>query len=254
MPRGTGRQPASVRVRLPQPRRDHRDRPDAGHPLASRSSTPPGWSTPTDTTRRRTRSSPPRRSRRGAWRAADVAHEDDLLHYVRSLEHESSFRLTVWPYHAMLGGIGHALVSAVEEAVFFHEIARASRRPSRSRATTRSPSTIRRSAPRSPMDRPGESREVERGPARAPARLRRGRDRGAGEEPLRRLDDRRPARARAGGGRARLPARGLHVAGRRSRRRRLHGRGGRRLRPVRGGRAHVVRSTDPIESWPGFGA
>jgi nicotinamidase-related amidase len=32
----------------------------------------------------------------------------------------------VWPYHAMLGGIGHALVSAVEEAVFFHTIARES--------------------------------------------------------------------------------------------------------------------------------
>ena len=37
----------------------------------------------------------------------------------------------------MLGGIGHALVSAVEEAVFFHGIARQRRRPrSRSRATT----------------------------------------------------------------------------------------------------------------------
>ena len=36
------------------------------------------------------------------------------------------FALTVWPYHAMLGGIGHALVSAVEEAMFFHAIARAS--------------------------------------------------------------------------------------------------------------------------------
>ncbi|HEX2234454.1 MAG TPA: hypothetical protein VHG69_13935, partial [Thermoleophilaceae bacterium] len=32
-----------------------------------------------------------------------------------------------WPYHAMLGGIGHALVSAVEEAVFFHGVARYSR-------------------------------------------------------------------------------------------------------------------------------
>jgi nicotinamidase-related amidase len=30
----------------------------------------------------------------------------------------------VWPYHAMVGGIGHALVSAVEEACFFHSIAR----------------------------------------------------------------------------------------------------------------------------------
>jgi nicotinamidase-related amidase len=30
----------------------------------------------------------------------------------------------IWPYHAMLGGIGHALVAAVEEAIFFHSIAR----------------------------------------------------------------------------------------------------------------------------------
>src|SRR5262249_41375317 len=36
------------------------------------------------------------------------------------------FDLTIWPYHAMLGGIGHALVPAVEEAVFFHTIARQS--------------------------------------------------------------------------------------------------------------------------------
>ncbi|MCZ0904712.1 isochorismatase, partial [Microcoleus sp. HI-ES] len=34
------------------------------------------------------------------------------------------YPLTIWPYHSMLGGIGHALVSAVEEAIFFHTIAR----------------------------------------------------------------------------------------------------------------------------------
>jgi nicotinamidase-related amidase len=43
---------------------------------------------------------------------------------VRALEAGGRYRLTVWPYHAMLGGIGHALVSAVEEAVFFHAVAR----------------------------------------------------------------------------------------------------------------------------------
>jgi nicotinamidase-related amidase len=63
---------------------------------------------------------------RGVWRAADTAHQDHLLHYVRELEAGGRYRLTVWPYHAMLGGIGHALVSAVEEAVFFHGIARSS--------------------------------------------------------------------------------------------------------------------------------
>jgi nicotinamidase-related amidase len=60
----------------------------------------------------------------GVWRAADPAHQEHLLHYVRSLEQKRRYRLTVWPYHAMLGGIGHALVSAVEEAVFYHGIAR----------------------------------------------------------------------------------------------------------------------------------
>jgi len=34
--------------------------------------------------------------------------------------------LTIWPYHAMLGGIGHALVSSVDEAIFFHSVARLS--------------------------------------------------------------------------------------------------------------------------------
>jgi nicotinamidase-related amidase len=46
------------------------------------------------------------------------------LHYVKKLTEEGKYPLTIWPYHAMLGGIGHALVSAVEEALFFHNIAR----------------------------------------------------------------------------------------------------------------------------------
>ena len=49
-----------------------------------------------------------------------------LAHYTRALEETGKYQLTVWPYHAMLGGIGHALVSAVEEAIFFHTIARRS--------------------------------------------------------------------------------------------------------------------------------
>jgi nicotinamidase-related amidase len=47
-----------------------------------------------------------------------------LEHYVRQLEQRSKYDLTIWPYHAMLGGVGHALVSAFEEAVFFHSVAR----------------------------------------------------------------------------------------------------------------------------------
>jgi nicotinamidase-related amidase len=50
-----------------------------------------------------------------------------LEHYTRALADGGKYNLTIWPYHAMLGGIGHALVSAVEEAVFFHGVARYSR-------------------------------------------------------------------------------------------------------------------------------
>jgi nicotinamidase-related amidase len=46
------------------------------------------------------------------------------LHYVRQLSDGGKYPLMIWPYHAMLGGIGHALVPAVEEAIFFHGIAR----------------------------------------------------------------------------------------------------------------------------------
>jgi nicotinamidase-related amidase len=47
-----------------------------------------------------------------------------LLHYTQALKEREKYDLTIWPYHAMLGGIGHALAPAVEEAVFFHTIAR----------------------------------------------------------------------------------------------------------------------------------
>jgi nicotinamidase-related amidase len=46
------------------------------------------------------------------------------LHYVKRLSEAGKYPLTIWPYHAMLGGIGHALVAAVEEACFFHNLAR----------------------------------------------------------------------------------------------------------------------------------
>ena len=49
-----------------------------------------------------------------------------LQHYTRQLLEGGKYDLTIWPYHAMLGGIGHALVAAVEEAIFFHGLARRS--------------------------------------------------------------------------------------------------------------------------------
>jgi nicotinamidase-related amidase len=67
----------------------------------------------------------------GKWRVnPDFSDEDPEqlqaygLHYVQQLSDGGKYPLLIWPYHAMLGGIGHALVSAVEEAIFFHGIAR----------------------------------------------------------------------------------------------------------------------------------
>lgn len=57
----------------------------------------------------------------------DVAPEygqQMMVHYAEQLEKKGKYALTIWPYHAMLGGVGHALVSSVSEAVFFHSVAR----------------------------------------------------------------------------------------------------------------------------------
>lgn len=47
-------------------------------------------------------------------------------HYARTLASEGKYALLIWPHHGMLGGVGHAIVSLLEEAVFFHDIARGS--------------------------------------------------------------------------------------------------------------------------------
>jgi nicotinamidase-related amidase len=47
-----------------------------------------------------------------------------VLHYAETLERKGKYALTIWPFHAMLGGIGHALVPAIEAAIFFHSVAR----------------------------------------------------------------------------------------------------------------------------------
>jgi nicotinamidase-related amidase len=60
-------------------------------------------------------------------------------HYARRLTEGGKYPLVVWPYHSMVGGIGHAMVSAVEEAVFFHAIARQS--PTRMEIKGRNPLT-----------------------------------------------------------------------------------------------------------------
>ncbi len=55
-----------------------------------------------------------------------VGLQKHILHYAKKLSENGKYMLTIWPYHAVLGGIGHALVSSVEEACFFHNIARSS--------------------------------------------------------------------------------------------------------------------------------
>ena len=75
----------------------------------------------------------------GVWRvnpsfikglASDTTDADSIerfaLHYAKQLSDRGKYPLTIWPYHSMLGGIGHALVPAFEEACFFHSMVRSS--------------------------------------------------------------------------------------------------------------------------------
>ncbi len=86
---------------------------------------------------------------RGTWRVnprlarfvapAGFDLDAHALHYARALRDGGKYPLMIWPYHAMLGGVGHALVSAVEEAFFFHSVARQS--PTRFEVKGRHPLT-----------------------------------------------------------------------------------------------------------------
>lgn len=53
-----------------------------------------------------------------------VGLQQHALHYVKKLSSDGKYALLIWPYHGILGGVGHALVGSVEEAIFFHSIAR----------------------------------------------------------------------------------------------------------------------------------
>jgi len=50
--------------------------------------------------------------------------ERHLAHYTKMLKQTGKEALITWPYHAMLGGIGHAMVPVLEEAIRFHQFAR----------------------------------------------------------------------------------------------------------------------------------
>jgi nicotinamidase-related amidase len=61
--------------------------------------------------------------RSGTKHAGLQAH---ALHYVKKLTAGGKYPLMVWPYHAVLGGAGHCIVPALEQAFFFHNIVRGS--------------------------------------------------------------------------------------------------------------------------------
>lgn len=50
-----------------------------------------------------------------------------VRHYVEQLEAKGKYNLFIWPYHAMLGGAGHILVPAVEQALRFYGFVRNSK-------------------------------------------------------------------------------------------------------------------------------
>jgi len=83
-----------------------------------------------------------------------------LLHYAKVLQETGKYDLSVWPYHSMLGGIGHALVPAVEESVFFHTIARYSQADFRIKG--RNPSTEHYSVLGPEVTTNAEGREIAR--------------------------------------------------------------------------------------------
>lgn len=74
---------------------------------------------------------------RGVWKANPeiaasefegniVELQTYLLHYVRELKRKGKYALTIWPYHAMLGGTSHAIAAVMEEAAWYHNALRGS--------------------------------------------------------------------------------------------------------------------------------
>ncbi len=55
-----------------------------------------------------------------------MALQHHALHYARELARRGKYSLTIWPYHVLLGSIEHALVPSIDQAIFFHTIARCS--------------------------------------------------------------------------------------------------------------------------------
>lgn len=67
--------------------------------------------------------------REGRWRPLPRGgrFEDPVaacLEYCERLEAGGRYVLTIWPYHALLGGVGHALLPSFAELAHFHALAR----------------------------------------------------------------------------------------------------------------------------------
>lgn len=60
--------------------------------------------------------------RTGKWQA--VSHPKESLEYCKKLEQTGKYVLTIWPFHALLGGLSHALAPAMMEAALFHSMVR----------------------------------------------------------------------------------------------------------------------------------
>jgi nicotinamidase-related amidase len=58
----------------------------------------------------------------GKW--TPIAHPKEALEYTKKLEAAGKYVLTIWPFHALLGGVSHALVPALMECAIFHAVAR----------------------------------------------------------------------------------------------------------------------------------
>lgn len=59
----------------------------------------------------------------GRWRP--LVMPEHSRNYVRKLEEQAKKKLTIWPYHVLMGGIGNALDPALWSVVMWHSLARA---------------------------------------------------------------------------------------------------------------------------------
>jgi nicotinamidase/pyrazinamidase len=60
----------------------------------------------------------------GRWQP--TVREDWTRHYIRMLERRARKTLMIWPYHTMLGTVGHSITPVLYEAITYHAEARRS--------------------------------------------------------------------------------------------------------------------------------